>query len=138
MHPASPVMRFHGQAMIRAARFMPGAHRLDLTGLQITEGYLPGGQRFPHWDESSVVVSSTAPSDDTAVQIILTPRIQGPALSDEDLTPAKIVAIKAAREEALQHGRFVEVKLGLRSQIIPITSRPAADAPAPADQSEGN
>jgi hypothetical protein len=107
----SIVKRFYGQAQMRAA--MGNANRqIDLSGLRFEAGSLPGTGRYPHENESSVVVASTDPELRDAVQIIVTPRIG--SVEEESLPPdADFMVNPAMVAEAVQRSRYVHVELGV-------------------------
>lgn len=117
----SLVKRFYGQAQIRRA-MKSSSRAIDLSGLRFDVGSMPGTSRFPHGDESSILIAARDESVRDLVQVIITPRIGGPEPEQEvggdgqDIPPAvNPVLTQEIIAEALQHSRYVDVELGTLS-----------------------
>ncbi|MEK7950693.1 hypothetical protein [Luteolibacter soli] len=103
-----PILRFYEQARKRAKT---GDTRspVDLTGLQITDGALPGCPRYPTFEESALIVSD--PEDRQAVQIIVNPRVSGSFLDPAKKDEAFLREMRAEQERSLRQSRYTGVYL---------------------------
>lgn len=88
---------------------------INLQGLTVTNGVLPGCPRLPSVDESSIIVSDPDPAETQAVQVMITPRVSGSFLDLAGPSPEFLREQAADCEDALKNhgytGVFLLVKL---------------------------
>ena len=104
------VITFYRQAVQRLKS--PESNRpIDLQGLVLSDGFLPGCPRFPSIDESSIIVSDPDPTEAQAVQVIVAPRVSGSFLDPAKPSPEFLREQVEDREDALKNHRYTGVFL---------------------------
>jgi hypothetical protein len=104
------LITFYQQAVERS-KSPESIKPIDLQGLTLSDGVLPGCPRFPSVDESSIIVSDRDPAESHAVQVIVAPRVSGSFLDPAEPTPEFLREQATDLEEAIKNHRYTAVYL---------------------------
>ena len=112
------LVTFYRQALERSK--LPESNKpIDLQGLTLSDGVLPGCPRFPSADESSIIVSDRDPAEAHAVQVIVEPRVSGSFLDPVEPSPEFRREQAEELEDALKNHRYTGVFFLTKTKVEP-------------------
>lgn len=124
-----PLINFYRHALKRV-KSPESNQEIDLAGLKISDGVLPGCPRFPSVDESSIIVSDPDPNEHQAVQVIVSPRVSGSFADPVEPSPEFLREQDEYREDALRKHRYTGVFLLHKRQQAEQSGQGDGDKPS--------